>query len=35
MKVEDGKIADVRLYFDQVDVLTQLGIMPATVGATA
>jgi hypothetical protein len=25
----------VRLYFDQVDVLTQLGIMPATVGATA
>jgi hypothetical protein len=35
MKVEDGKIADVRLYFDQVDVLTQLGVMPAAVGATA
>ena len=35
MKVEGGKIADVRLYFDQVDVLTQLGIMPATAGATA
>ena len=35
MKVEGGKIADVRLYFDQVDVLTQLGIMPAAVGATA
>jgi steroid delta-isomerase-like uncharacterized protein len=35
MKVEGGQIADVRLYFDQVDVLTQLGIMPATAGATA
>ena len=35
MKVEDGKIADVRLYFDQVDVLTQLGVMPAAAGAIA
>lgn len=35
MKVEGGKIADVRLYYDQVDVLTQLGVMPAAVGATA
>jgi hypothetical protein len=33
--VDGGKIAEVRLYFDQVDVLTQLGIMPAMVGATA
>jgi steroid delta-isomerase-like uncharacterized protein len=35
MKVDGGKIADVRLYFDQVDVLTQLGVMPAAAGATA
>jgi steroid delta-isomerase-like uncharacterized protein len=35
MKVEDGKIADVRLYFDQIDVLTQLGVMPAATAATA
>jgi steroid delta-isomerase-like uncharacterized protein len=34
-KVDGGKIAEVRLYFDQVDVLTQLGVMPAAVGATA
>ena len=33
--VEGGKIADVRLYFDQVDVMTQLGVMPAVAGATA
>ena len=35
MKVDGGKIADVHLYFDQVDVLTQLGVMPAAVGASA
>ena len=35
MKVEGGKIADVHLYFDQVDVLTQLGVMPAMAGARA
>jgi steroid delta-isomerase-like uncharacterized protein len=35
IRAEDGKIADVRLYFDQVQVLTQLGLMPAAAGATA
>jgi steroid delta-isomerase-like uncharacterized protein len=35
MKVDGGKIADIRLYFDQVDVMTQLGVMPAAAGATA
>jgi steroid delta-isomerase-like uncharacterized protein len=34
LKVEGDKIADVRLYFDQVDVLTQLGVMPAAAAAT-
>jgi steroid delta-isomerase-like uncharacterized protein len=29
LKVRDGLIADTQLYFDQVDVLTQLGLMPA------
>ena len=27
--VRDGRISEVRLYFDQVQVLTQLGLMPA------
>jgi steroid delta-isomerase-like uncharacterized protein len=35
IRAQDGKIADVRLYFDQVQVLTQLGMMPAAAGATA
>ncbi|HEY7177723.1 MAG TPA: ester cyclase [Gaiella sp.] len=35
MRVDGGKIADVRLYFDQVDVMTQLGVMPAAASATA
>lgn len=35
IRTQEGKIADVRLYFDQVQVLTQLGIMPAPAGATA
>ena len=35
MKVEGGKIAHVHLYFDQVEVLTQLGVMPAAVASTA
>ena len=35
LKIEDGKIADAHLYFDQVDVLTQLGVMPAATAATA
>lgn len=26
--VRDGRISDVRLYFDQIQVLTQLGLMP-------
>ena len=32
-KVRDGLIADTQLYFDQVDVLTQLGLMPALAAA--
>ena len=28
LKVEDGVITDTRLYFDQVQVMTQLGLMP-------
>jgi steroid delta-isomerase-like uncharacterized protein len=28
-RVKDGKITSIRLYYDQVDVLTQLGLMPA------
>jgi steroid delta-isomerase-like uncharacterized protein len=28
IRVVDGKIASFHLYFDQVDVLTQLGLMP-------
>jgi steroid delta-isomerase-like uncharacterized protein len=35
IRTQDGQIADVRLYFDQVQVLTQLGVMPAAAGATA
>ena len=27
-RVRDGKIVEERVYFDQVDVLTQLGVMP-------
>lgn len=30
--VEDGKISSIRIYYDQVEVLTQLGLMP---GATS
>jgi steroid delta-isomerase-like uncharacterized protein len=26
-KVEDGKISSIRIYYDQVDVFTQLGLM--------
>ena len=35
MKVEGGKVSDVRLYFDQVEVMTQLGVLPAAAPATA
>ena len=27
-RVEDGKISSIRLYYDQLEVLTQLGLMP-------
>jgi steroid delta-isomerase-like uncharacterized protein len=33
MKVRDGLVADTQLYFDQVDVLTQLGLMPSLAAA--
>jgi len=28
LRVEDGKVAEARLYYDQVQVMTQLGLMP-------
>jgi predicted ester cyclase len=28
LKIEDGKIAEARIYFDQLDQMTQLGLMP-------
>ena len=28
-KVDDGKISSIRIYYDQVEVFTQLGLMPA------
>ena len=31
-RVKNGKISSIRIYFDQVEVLTQLGLMP---GATS
>ena len=31
LKIEDGKIAETRIYFDQLDQMTQLGLMPAPV----
>jgi limonene-1,2-epoxide hydrolase len=27
-RVDDGKIASIRIYYDQVEVFTQLGLMP-------
>ncbi len=27
--VQDGRVSEARLYFDQVQVLTQLGLMPS------
>jgi predicted ester cyclase len=35
LHIEEGVVVDTRLYFDQVDVMTQLGLMPETVSATA
>jgi steroid delta-isomerase-like uncharacterized protein len=29
LKIENGKITEARIYFDMVDQLTQLGLMPA------
>ncbi len=28
LRVEDGKIAEARIYFDQLDQMTQLGLIP-------
>ncbi|HYM63560.1 MAG TPA: ester cyclase, partial [Gaiellaceae bacterium] len=33
LRVEGGAVADTRLYFDQVQVMTQLGLMPETATA--
>jgi steroid delta-isomerase-like uncharacterized protein len=27
-RVEDGKISSIRIYYDQIEVLAQLGLMP-------
>lgn len=32
LQVKDGKVFSHRVYFDQVDFLTQLGLMPAPAG---
>jgi steroid delta-isomerase-like uncharacterized protein len=29
LKIQDGKIAEARIYFDQLDQMAQLGLMPA------
>ena len=29
LRVEDGKIAEARIYFDQLDQMKQLGLLPA------
>jgi steroid delta-isomerase-like uncharacterized protein len=34
-KVEGEVVTDTRLYFDQVDVMTQLGLMPEPASATS
>ena len=35
LRVDNGKVADARLYYDQVQVMTQLGLMPEPATATA
>jgi steroid delta-isomerase-like uncharacterized protein len=30
LRIENGKIAETRIYFDQLDQMTQLGLIPAT-----
>ena len=34
-RYDNGQVVDVRLYYDQVDVLTQLGQMPAPIASLA
>ena len=34
VRYEEGQAVDVRLYYDQVDLLTQLGLMPTPAAAT-
>ena len=34
-RIEAGMVADTRLYFDQMDVMTQLGLMPEPSASTA
>jgi predicted ester cyclase len=35
LKIQGGAVVDTRLYYDQVDVLTQLGLMPEPAAATS
>src|SRR5690349_13006726 len=35
VRFADGKAVEEHLYFDQIDVMTQLGLMPEAAGATA
>ena len=35
VRFADGKAVEEHLYYDQMDVATQLGLMPETAGATA
>ena len=32
LRVENGKIAEARIYFDQLDQMSQLGLIPAPAG---
>jgi steroid delta-isomerase-like uncharacterized protein len=32
-QVRDGKISSIRLYYDQIEVLTQLGLMPGAMSS--
>ena len=34
-RIQGGMIADTRLYFDQVQIMTQLGLMPEPASTTA
>jgi hypothetical protein len=34
-RYENGVASDLRLYYDQVELLTQLGLMPETAAVTA